>query len=174
MAPALRAGGGELRGGWGRALHLPALPRVAVEGAAHDERARALQRRVPPPHQDAGAVAHRVRRALAPLRPPAQRAHHAPTTRRLARDPELGPNRQQGSVASSEENNDSSTVPDDALRSFPPLDRHRLLHLSVVRPVTRYELLGQAAQAAGVRCVWGTSTPSSCSIALWFCLGARS
>src|SRR5437870_3847297 len=125
MAPALRAGGGELRGGWGRALHLPALPRVAVEGAAHDERARAHQRRVPPPHQDAGAVAHRGRRPFAPLRPPAQRAHHAPTTRRLARDPELGPNRQQGSVASSEENNDSSTVPDDALRSFPPLDRHR-------------------------------------------------
>src|SRR5437667_10190275 len=125
MAPALRAGGVELRGGWGRALHLPALPRVAVEGAAHDERARAHQRRVPPPHQDAGAVAHRGRRPFAPLRPPAQRAHHAPTTRRLARDPELGPNRQQGSVASSEEHNDSSTVPDDALRSFPPLDRHR-------------------------------------------------
>ena len=33
---------------------------------------------------------------------------------------------QQSRVASSEENNDSSTVPDDALRSFPPLDRHRL------------------------------------------------
>src|SRR5207248_2476913 len=123
--PALRAGGGELRGGWGRALHLPALPRVAVEGAAHDERARAHQRRVSPPHQDAGAVAHRGRRPFAPLRSPAQRAHQAPTARRLARDPELGPDRQQGSVASSEENNDSSTVPDDALRSFPPLDRHR-------------------------------------------------
>src|SRR5207302_5007827 len=136
MAPALRAGGGELRGGWGRALHLPALPRVAVEGAAHDERARAHQRRVPPPHQDAGAVAHRGRRPFAPLRPPAQRAHHAPTTRRLARDPELGPNRQQGSVASSEENHDGSSVPDDALRYFPPLDRHR--HAATSSKVTRW------------------------------------
>src|SRR5437667_6414636 len=156
MAPALRAGGVELRGGWGRALHLPALPRVAVEGAAHDERARAHQRRVPPPHQDAGAVAHRGRRPFAPLRPPAQRAHHAPTARRLARDPELGPDRQQGSVASSEENNDSSTVPDDALRSFPPLDRHRpptTAVMSVETPLTVPLLCRRRAGGPGVRTV---------------------
>src|SRR5207244_3179308 len=57
VAPALRAGGREPRGGGGRALHLPALPGRAVEGAADDQRARAHQRGVSPPHEDAGAAA---------------------------------------------------------------------------------------------------------------------
>src|SRR5438552_5195765 len=57
VAPALRAGGREPRGGGGRALHLPALPGRAVEGAADDQRARAHQRGVSPPHEDAGTAA---------------------------------------------------------------------------------------------------------------------
>src|SRR5207245_6647184 len=64
------------------------------------------------------------RRPLAPLRPPARRPDQAPATRWLAGDSALGPDHGEGSVTSSE-NNDRSTVPDDALRYFPPLDRHR-------------------------------------------------
>src|SRR2546426_3570727 len=64
------------------------------------------------------------RSPLAPLRPPAHRPDQAPATRWLAGDSALGPDHGEGSVTSSE-NNDRSTVPDDALRYFPPLDRHR-------------------------------------------------
>src|SRR5439155_18719941 len=63
-------------------------------------------------------------RPLAPLRPLAHRPDQAPATRWLAGDSALGPDHGEGRVTSSE-NNDRSTVPDDALRYFPPLDRHR-------------------------------------------------
>src|SRR3989454_7405916 len=66
------------------------------------------------------------RSPLAPLRPPAHRPDQAPATRWLAGDSALGPDHGEGSVTSSE-NNDRSTVPDDAFRYFLPLDRHRLL-----------------------------------------------
>lgn len=44
---------GEPEGSRRRVLYLSALSAVAVEGAAHDQRARAHQRRGPPAHQDA-------------------------------------------------------------------------------------------------------------------------
>jgi transposase-like protein len=65
-------------GGRRRAVHLPPLPDVAVEGAEDDERVGADQRRVPASAKDAGEPAEPGRRAVAAVRFAACRSHQGP------------------------------------------------------------------------------------------------
>src|SRR5579863_7378072 len=62
-----------------------AFPILAMEGAAHHQRAGANQRGVPEADQNPGLVAERGGSSAAALRPPAQRSSAAAPSGRLAR-----------------------------------------------------------------------------------------
>ena len=75
----------QLRGGRRRALHLYRFPALAMEGAAHHQRAGANQRGISPADQNPGFAPQRRGGAVLALRPPAQRPGYSAPPGRLAR-----------------------------------------------------------------------------------------